>query len=142
MALHTKILFGLVLGAAAGGLVNLTGDPVWITRVGEYVRPVGTLFVRLITMIAAPLVLTTLIVGASSITEPKPLMVPCTTASPPVPPTPTPPPQATISVASAPARIRRRQRASDNGERGTHGFIGKLLERGAAGAGAPRALHG
>ena len=71
--LHTQILLGLVLGAACGGLVNLAGDAVWIARVSDYVRPLGSLFIRLITMIAAPLVLSSLIVGASSISEPSKL---------------------------------------------------------------------
>ena len=73
MPLHTQILLGLVLGAACGGLVNLAGDPVWTASVSDYVRPLGSLFIRLITMIAAPLVLSSLIVGASSISEPSKL---------------------------------------------------------------------
>lgn len=73
LPLHAQILLGLVAGAACGGLVNLAGDPVWIARVSDYVRPLGSLFIRLITMIAAPLVLSSLIVGASSISEPSKL---------------------------------------------------------------------
>jgi Na+/H+-dicarboxylate symporter len=70
MPLHMQILLGLVVGAACGGLVNWAGDPAWIALVSNYIRPLGTLFIRLITMIAAPLVLASLIVGAASISEP------------------------------------------------------------------------
>ena len=73
LPLHTQILLGLVLGAACGGLVNVAGDPTWIDWVSNWIRPLGTLFIRLITMIAAPLVLASLIVGASSISEPSKL---------------------------------------------------------------------
>lgn len=67
LALHWQILIGLVGGALAGGLIGMAGGG---EIVATYVRPVGTLFIRLITMIAAPLVLASLVVGASSITEP------------------------------------------------------------------------
>ncbi len=73
LALHWQILLGLVLGAVFGSAVNLIGGEAWIAGVAAYVRPVGTLFIRLITMIAAPLVLASLIVGASSISDPRKL---------------------------------------------------------------------
>lgn len=67
LELHWQILIGLVAGAVAGGVIGMFGGGEYVTG---YVRPVGTLFIRLITMIAAPLVLASLVVGASSITEP------------------------------------------------------------------------
>jgi proton glutamate symport protein len=67
LALHWQILIGLIAGAAFGGLVHMVDGGHYVTT---YVRPVGTVFIRLITMVAAPLVLASLIVGASSITEP------------------------------------------------------------------------
>ena len=70
LALHWQILLGLVLGAVAGSLVNLLGGSAGQAFVVAYVRPFGTIFIRLITMIAAPLVLASLVVGASSITDP------------------------------------------------------------------------
>jgi len=73
LALHWQILIGLLLGALFGGLVSVLGKAAWVDGVTTYVRPVGTLFIRLITMIAAPLVLASLVVGASSITEPRKL---------------------------------------------------------------------
>ena len=73
LALHWQILLGLVLGALFGGLVSAFGSAEMTGLVVAWVRPVGTLFIRLITMIAAPLVLASLVVGASSITEPSKL---------------------------------------------------------------------
>lgn len=70
IALHWQILVGLIGGALAGGIAGALGGA---DVVGAYIRPVGTVFIRLITMIAAPLVLASLIVGASSITEPSKL---------------------------------------------------------------------
>lgn len=52
-----------------GGAVNLTGSEAAVRFILDYVRPVGSLFIRLITMIAAPLVLSSLIVGAASVTD-------------------------------------------------------------------------
>ena len=72
LPLHIRILLGLVLGALAGGLASALG-PDAVGLVTAYVKPVGTLFIRLITMIAAPLVLASLIAGASSITDPQKL---------------------------------------------------------------------
>lgn len=73
LALHWQILLGLVLGAAAGSVVSLAGGAEAVAFVTTYVRPFGTLFIRLITMIAAPLVLASLVVGASSISDPRKL---------------------------------------------------------------------
>lgn len=68
-ALHWQILSGLVLGVIAGGLMHAMG-PDMVDVIGTYVRPVGTIFIRLITMVAAPLVLASLVTGAASISEP------------------------------------------------------------------------
>ena len=73
LGLHWKIVIGLVLGALFGGIVNAAGLTGLSGITTEYIRPVGTLFIRLITMIAAPLVVTSLIVGASSIADPRKL---------------------------------------------------------------------
>lgn len=70
LSLHTQILLGLALGAVAGGLASTLGGEAAVGVVTDYVKPVGTLFIRLITMIAAPLVLASLVAGASSITDP------------------------------------------------------------------------
>jgi Na+/H+-dicarboxylate symporter len=73
LALHWQIVIGLIAGALFGGTVNAAGWSEIASTTTTYVRPIGTLFIRLITMIAAPLVLTSLVVGASSISDPKKL---------------------------------------------------------------------
>lgn len=70
MALHTKILIGLIVGVIAGIGVNkiLGGDNskvVWI--VDNITNPVGQLFLRLLLMIVVPLVFASLVVGVAGI---------------------------------------------------------------------------
>lgn len=57
-ALHTKILFGLLLGAIFGPLL---GD--WAVRL----EPFGQAFIRLLIMIVIPLVMASLIIGTASL---------------------------------------------------------------------------
>lgn len=56
--LHTQILVGLVLGAAAGIIIGPSAATI---------RPIGTLFIRLITMIVVPIVLSSIVVGTASL---------------------------------------------------------------------------
>lgn len=70
MALHTKILIGLVVGTIAGVAVNqiLGGDNPrvgWI--IDNFTHPVGQLFLRLLLMIVVPLVFSSLVVGVAGI---------------------------------------------------------------------------
>ncbi|MCA1592184.1 MAG: dicarboxylate/amino acid:cation symporter [Acidobacteria bacterium] len=70
MALHTRILLGLLVGVVAGVAVNMSlgGDDsrvVWI--VDNITQPVGTLFLRLLLMIVVPLVFSSLVVGVAGI---------------------------------------------------------------------------
>src|SRR5919202_3753458 len=70
MPLHTKILIGLAVGVIAGIAVNrlLGGDHprvIWI--VDNITQPVGALFLRLLLMIVAPLVFSSLVVGVAGI---------------------------------------------------------------------------
>lgn len=58
--LHTKILIGLILGAVAGGLA---GESI------TFIKPVGTVFIRLITMIVVPLVFASLLSGTASLND-------------------------------------------------------------------------
>ncbi|MBA3762911.1 MAG: dicarboxylate/amino acid:cation symporter [Chthoniobacterales bacterium] len=70
MALHTRILIGLALGAAAGVLANIVfggDDPRVIWIVSNITEPVGTLFLRLLLMIVVPLVFSSLVVGVAGI---------------------------------------------------------------------------
>jgi Na+/H+-dicarboxylate symporter len=63
MNLSNKILIGLVLGVAAGLVVGPEGLGV----VKKWIAPFGTLFINMIKMIIVPLVLASLVVGASSL---------------------------------------------------------------------------
>ncbi|MCG8482304.1 MAG: dicarboxylate/amino acid:cation symporter [Clostridia bacterium] len=68
MQLTTKIFIGLILGIVVGML--LQGMP---EIAQNYIKPFGTLFLNLIRMIIVPLVFSSLVVGASSIGDPKTL---------------------------------------------------------------------
>ncbi|MBA3442307.1 MAG: dicarboxylate/amino acid:cation symporter [Pyrinomonadaceae bacterium] len=70
MALHTRILLGLIVGVVAGVTANklLGGSDsrvVWI--VSNITEPVGQLFLRLLLMIVVPLVFSSLVVGVAGI---------------------------------------------------------------------------
>jgi dicarboxylate/amino acid:cation (Na+ or H+) symporter, DAACS family len=70
MALHTKILIGLLVGAVAGLIVNFSfggahKNVVW--TIGNITAPVGTLFLNLLLMIVVPLVFSSLVVGVAGI---------------------------------------------------------------------------
>jgi DAACS family dicarboxylate/amino acid:cation (Na+ or H+) symporter len=70
MALHTKILIGLVLGVVGGLAVNLTlgGETPNVTWIVEnFTRPIGQLFLNLLLMIVVPLVFSSLVVGVAGI---------------------------------------------------------------------------
>ena len=70
IALHTKILLGLLIGVLGGLGVNWTlggdhPDVVWF--VSNITQPVGTLFLSLLLMIVVPLVFSSLVVGVAGI---------------------------------------------------------------------------
>ncbi len=66
MRLHTQITIALILGLAAGLLANLLGiDP--LTDLLVAIEPIGTAWIRLITMVVIPLVFASLIVGTASL---------------------------------------------------------------------------
>ncbi|HEU4714679.1 MAG TPA: dicarboxylate/amino acid:cation symporter [Pyrinomonadaceae bacterium] len=70
MALHTKILIGLIVGVVAGVAVNrlLGGDNTRVAWVVDNItHPVGQLFLRLLLMIVVPLVFSSLVVGIAGI---------------------------------------------------------------------------
>ena len=71
LPLHVKILIGLALGVAWGLLSAWQGWPVSFTT--NYIEPFGVIFVRLLKMIALPLVLASLIVGVASLSDVKKL---------------------------------------------------------------------
>ncbi len=70
MALHTKILIGLLVGVIGGLVVNWTlggthPNVVWL--VTNITQPVGTVFLNLLLMIVVPLVFASLVVGVAGI---------------------------------------------------------------------------
>lgn len=70
LALHTKILIGLLVGAIGGVIVNkmVGGDNasvVWTVK--NFTQPIGTLFLNLLLMIVVPLVFSSLVVGVAGI---------------------------------------------------------------------------
>ena len=66
MALHNKILIGLGLGIAVGALANIAGIG-WLAAALVAIEPVGTAFIRLITMIVVPLIVASILTGAASL---------------------------------------------------------------------------
>jgi Na+/H+-dicarboxylate symporter len=63
--LHTQIITGLVLGLVFGLVVIYTSIPNSFTI--DYIKPIGTIFINSLKMIAVPLVLSSLIVGVSNL---------------------------------------------------------------------------
>lgn len=68
MKLHAKILSGLVAGAAIGALAKLPGAEPLLRGVLA-AEPVGTAFIRLVSMVVIPLVIASLFVGVTSLGE-------------------------------------------------------------------------
>lgn len=65
MPLHTQIIIGLVLGLIFGLVVIKTDISPDFTI--HYIKPVGTIFINSLKMIAVPLVLASLIVGVANL---------------------------------------------------------------------------
>ncbi|BDD05379.1 dicarboxylate/amino acid:cation symporter [Aureibacter tunicatorum] len=63
--LHLKIVIGLLAGLAVGLLFSYLGVPKEFTL--NYIKPIGTIFVNSLKMIAAPLVLASLIIGIANL---------------------------------------------------------------------------
>lgn len=62
--LHWQIIIGLILGLLWGLVASLAGFAEFTT---DYIKPVGTIFINLLKLIAVPLVLASLIVGVTSL---------------------------------------------------------------------------
>lgn len=69
MNLTTRVLIGLVLGLAAGIALSVAESPL-LPGIVSLVEPVGTLWVNAIRMTVIPLVVSLLIVGVASTTDP------------------------------------------------------------------------
>jgi len=66
MKLHTKILIGLALGIVFGAVANYF-QLEWLRIALGWTEPIGTVFIRLITMIVIPLVVASLILGVAAL---------------------------------------------------------------------------
>jgi Na+/H+-dicarboxylate symporter len=66
MQLYTKILIGMAAGTVLGLTANLL-DLVWLRDLLIAIEPIGTAFIRLITMVVVPLVAASLLLGTASL---------------------------------------------------------------------------
>src|SRR5580765_1971681 len=64
MRLHTRILIGLIAGAAFGVAARQSEA---LAQVLGWIEPAGAIFIRLITMVVVPLVIAGLFVGVASL---------------------------------------------------------------------------
>ena len=65
LPLHTKILIGMTLGLVFG-LIGMQSE--WLAGFTiDFIKPIGTIFIRSLKMIAVPLVLASLIIGVANI---------------------------------------------------------------------------
>lgn len=67
LPLYLQIIIGLCLGIAWGVLANTQGIPTTFSN--DWVKPFGTIFIRLLKMIAVPLVFASLVVGISNLND-------------------------------------------------------------------------
>ena len=68
--LHTKILIGLVVGALAGGTLNILlgpASPELKFAVDHITNPIGQLFLRLLLLLVIPLVFSSLVLGVAGL---------------------------------------------------------------------------
>ena len=70
LALHWKIIFGLVLGLIYGIFSASYG---WGTFTTNWIAPFGTVFINLLKLIAVPLVFASLVTGVASLSDTKKL---------------------------------------------------------------------
>ena len=70
LALHWKIIIGLLLGLAFGIVSTNLG---WSSFTSNWIAPLGTIFINLLKLIAIPLVLSSLITGVASLSDVKKL---------------------------------------------------------------------
>ena len=64
--LHWQIVLGLILGLMWGLISSLIG---WNEFTTEFIKPFGTIFVKLLKLIAVPLVLASLVAGVASLND-------------------------------------------------------------------------
>jgi len=66
IALHWKIIIGMIFGVVYGLLANHMG---WIVFTNNWIKPWGIIFVNLLKLIAVPLVFASLIKGVASLSD-------------------------------------------------------------------------
>ncbi len=66
LALHWKIIIGMVLGVLYGLIASRMG---WIDFTNDFIKPWGKIFINLLKLIAVPLVFASLIKGVSSLSD-------------------------------------------------------------------------
>ncbi|MEM6697864.1 MAG: dicarboxylate/amino acid:cation symporter [Bacteroidota bacterium] len=66
LALHWQILIGMVLGVIFGLIANMMG---WKEFVMDWIKPFGDIFIRLLKMIAIPIIIASLIKGVSDLKD-------------------------------------------------------------------------
>lgn len=67
LALHWKILIGMILGIGFGFIMNsIDGGKGFVT---DWIKPFGTIFINLLKLIAVPLILASLIKGISDLKD-------------------------------------------------------------------------
>ena len=66
IALHWKIIIGMVLGVLYGLLASRLA---WVEFTSNWIKPLGKIFVNLLKLIAVPLVFASLIKGVASLSD-------------------------------------------------------------------------
>jgi Na+/H+-dicarboxylate symporter len=66
LALHWKIIIGMVLGILFGFIMNAYSGQQFVT---DWIAPFGTIFINLLKLIAVPLILASLIKGISDLKD-------------------------------------------------------------------------
>jgi len=66
LQLYTKVLIGLLVGVIFGVLANQWGFSAFVF---SYIKPIGSAFIRLISMVVPPLVFASLLVGTASLND-------------------------------------------------------------------------
>ncbi|MCH7557096.1 MAG: dicarboxylate/amino acid:cation symporter [Planctomycetes bacterium] len=66
LQLYTKVLIGLLMGVLFGVLANQWGFSAFVF---SYIKPIGSAFIKLISMVVVPLVFVSLLVGTASLND-------------------------------------------------------------------------
>ena len=66
LQLHSKVLIGLLAGVLFGVIAGQCGFSGFVS---SYIKPIGSGFIKLISMVVIPLVFASLLVGTSSLSD-------------------------------------------------------------------------